>query len=170
MNYKLLIIPAIIIATSCSNESNDLDAKKGQLETYKKELLDLNTKITALEKEIAALDPSFNESKDRSILVTTLALQPTQFEHKIEVRGSVESRRNVMLSAEIPGRIEQINIKEGQRVVKGQVLLALDAGIIRNTIAELKTSLELAEVLYERQANLWEKKIGHRSAISGGQK
>jgi RND family efflux transporter MFP subunit len=36
----------------------------------------------------------------------------------------------------------------------------LDASIIRNTIAELKTNLELASSIFERQNKLWEQKIG----------
>jgi RND family efflux transporter MFP subunit len=51
-------------------------------------------------------------------------------------------------------------VKEGESVKKGQVLVELDAEILRNNIQELKTSLELANTLYLKQKNLWDQNIG----------
>src|SRR5690606_14136693 len=66
----------------------------------------------------------------------------------------------VMISAETAGTIERVHVKEGQRVGAGQVLVTLDAAILRNAVAELKTSLELANTIFEKQSRLWEQKIG----------
>ena len=149
-----------VLAISCTEQSNDLESKKAKLSELRAEASKLNGEISSLEKEIVAIDPDFGKNSNNIILVTTATVVPQIFEHKIEVRGTVESRKNVMLSAEIGGRVESIKVVEGQSVRKGQTLISLDADIIRNNIAELRTALDLANIVYERQSNLWEKKIG----------
>ena len=162
MKNRLIYLLALpLVAIACGGQEEDAVAsKKKELEELKSQSIALNQKITALEREIVALDPSFGDQGSRSILISTFTVSKRPFEHKIEVRGTVESRKNVMLSAEVAGKTLAIRVKEGQMVRRGQVLIELDADIIRNNIAELKTSLELADAVYERQAALWEKNIG----------
>lgn len=149
------------ILVSCGEKKDDLESKKDQLTEYKNEVRNLNAKIAELQKEIAKVDTTFDSQVSRNaVLVNAKPAEQKDFSHEIEVRGQVESRKNVMLSSEIGGKIQSINVTEGQKVSAGQTLLTLDADVIRNNIAELKTTLELAGAVYERQANLWEKKIG----------
>lgn len=158
MKNTILII-AIIISTFFGCQSGtDLDAKKAELAEAKSALSELQQKISALEEEISILDTT--TVVQNAVLVSSQKVQLVPFRHQIKVRGSVASRKNVMISAEIMGRIEGIKVREGQNVSKGQVLLTLDADIIRNNIAELKTSLELATTVYEKQERLWSKNIG----------
>ena len=135
-----------------------IEQKKEELKTLKDEALDLQQRISTLEKEISEADPDF--IRDNSTLVSTIQPINKKFVHKIEVRGSVESRKNIILSAEAMGRIISINVTEGAAVKKDQKLLQIDATTLKNTIEELKTSLELAKVVYEKQANLWKNNIG----------
>ncbi len=161
MKYTLSTLTIISILTmSCGQDVSDIDAKKSELEGYKKEVQELKVKISETEKALAEIDSTFGRKEKNAVLITTVKIVESSFTHKIEARGSVASRTNVMLSAEMPGKIESIKVKEGQSVSKGQVLATLDADIIRNNIAELKTNLELATVVYERQSNLWKQKIG----------
>jgi membrane fusion protein, multidrug efflux system len=160
-----LSIALMAIAMACSTSSgnhsdSDLEAKKKELEESQKEMASLMEKIASLEKEISEADPSFARQNSKAILVSTFLAEKKFFEHKVEVRGAVESRKNVMLSAQTAGEIQQVHVREGQRIAKGQVLVSLNADVIRNSIAELKTSLELANSVYEKQAKLWEQKIG----------
>lgn len=157
-NINILYVVGAVLLSSCGAE--DLDSKKAKLSELRTEASSISTQISQLEQEISQLDPEFGKNENNIILVTTTNIQPKVFEHKIEVRGTVESRKNVMVSAEVSGRITTIKVSEGQSVKKGEVLLSLDAVIIRNNIAELNTSLELAEIVFERQSNLWDKKIG----------
>lgn len=158
---NLLIITLLtgLIASGCSDKPA-IEQKKEELKEYQTEIKDLETKISELEKEIVILDPSYGKKEIKKTLITAIDVNPTFFEHKVEMRGSVESRRNVTVGAEIPGKIQRIHVKEGQQVKKGQTMLTLDASVIRNNIAELKTSMELAKTVYDRQTNLWKKKIG----------
>lgn len=163
MNYNYLIIAITALAVACSapaEKNADLEAKKKQLEQAQVDLAALKDKIATLEKEIGETDPAFAQQINKAILVTTFVAEKKPFEHKIEVRGAVESRKNILISAQTAGEIQKVHVREGQNVSKGQVLVSLNADIIRNSIAELKTSLELANSVYEKQARLWEQKIG----------
>jgi membrane fusion protein (multidrug efflux system) len=159
-NYLFIALTAVAIACSSSSDNGDLEAKKKELETAQKELTTLREKISSLEKEISEADPTFARQINKAILVSTFVAEKKPFEHKVEVRGAVQSRKNILISAQIGGEIQQVHVREGQNVSKGQVLVTLNADIIRNTIAELKTALELANSVYEKQSRLWEQKIG----------
>lgn len=154
--FFLLVVT--LIAASC--KKNDLESKKEELTAYKKELNELRTKISDLQQEIAKLDTAVDDPGENAVLVNAKRAEPKDFSHKIEVRGQVASRKNIMISAEIGGKIQSIAVTEGQSVKKGQQLMLLEADVIRNNIAELKTSLELANAVYQRQTNLWKQNIG----------
>lgn len=158
MNYKTPLI-ALVILSACGKPANDLDEKKKELESARNELISLREKIGTLEKEIIVLDPEFARNNN-AILISTWQLEPKPFEHYVEVRGEVESRKNVSLSPTTGGKIEKVWVVEGQQVTAGQVLVSLESNILRNTVSELKTSLELANTVYEKQKKLWEQKIG----------
>ncbi len=152
----------ILIAAACgeSKENKSLEAKKADLEKAREQFQELKMKIVNLETEISELDPEFARQNNKAILVSTFIAAKKPFEHKVEVRGAVESRRNVMLSAQTAGEVKRILVREGQRVAAGQTLVEIEADVIRRTIGELKTSLELATTVYEKQSKLWEQKIG----------
>jgi len=164
------ILSVLVFVAACSSKSVDrpnadltreeqktLEKKKSKLTKLKNEMAELKSEIDALEAEIAEIDP---ETDANEILVTTLPLNKKPFRHYLELRGSVESRKNVMLSAETMGRVEKVYVTEGQKVSKGQVLVLLDDAIIQNNIDEVTTQLELAEAVYKRQKRLWDQKIG----------
>lgn len=157
----LALVATIFVVVACGEQpASDVDKKKAELSEYNNQLRELKAKIAGLEKEIAELDPEFGAESSNAILVATMPVPRKDFMHKIEVRGWVESRKNVLLSSETMGKILTIPVSEGQSVTKGQVLITLDADIIRNNISEVQTSTELANTLFERQAKLWEQNIG----------
>lgn len=163
MKNIVIVLVMFGLAISCSGPSEkgaDLEAKKKDLVEAQKEFASLKEKIDQLEKEISEVDPEFAQQHNNAILVTTFVPEKKSFEHKVEIRGSVESRKNVLVAAQSAGEIQKVHIREGDRVMRGQILVTQNADIIRNTISELKTALELANSVYERQAKLWEQKIG----------
>ena len=155
---KSLLFIFLILA-ACS-QNTTLDEKKSELADLRTQSKELNQKIKALEGEIKTEDPTFEQVQVQTTLVSVMEVPTKEFHHKIEVRGSVESRRNIMISAEIPGRINEIKVREGERVTKGQLLMVLDAESIARSIDELKTQLDLAKIVYERQTRLWQQNVG----------
>jgi RND family efflux transporter MFP subunit len=155
--YALTII--LFLASCGNNKNDDLENKKSQLAKYQSEFNDLKLKIATLEKEIAALDTSSNKQEE-GVLVETKLIQPEKFEHFFEISGTVATDENISLSAEAAGQIKTIFVKEGQKVSAGQTLVKLNTATIESSIEEVKTALELATTVYERQKKLWEQKIG----------
>ena len=159
---SILTIALIFIGFACSEKAdeNAAEQKRAELEKATLEYEELRTKINRLEKELKELDPEYITQNSNAILVSTFTPVKQNFEHKMEVRGSVESRRNVMIGSVTGGEIKQVHVREGQLVKKGDLLISLDAEIIRNNIAEINTSLQLAKTVYEKQDRLWKQNIG----------
>ena len=150
---------ALMMPVGCSEPKTDLAAKKNELASYREEMKELKIKISALEEEIGTEDPTA-VNLDKATLVTTIPIPTKTFRHFLEVRGSVTSKKNVTMSARVPAVVDRVLVQEGDRVNKGQVLIVQDAETVRRSIDELNTSLELANTRFERQKNLWDKKIG----------
>jgi len=155
----LYLISGLLLA-ACGGNDSDLAQKKEQLKGYKQELKAIEDQISSLEEEIAKEDPAFARQFQKATLVTTIPVVSKTFEHYVEVRGSVTSRRNITISAEAPGMINSLRASEGESVQKDQILLTQNAETIRRNIQELQTSLELAETRFNRQKNLWDQNIG----------
>jgi membrane fusion protein (multidrug efflux system) len=153
-NYIAIIILGLL-AAACSG---NLASKKEELAGLKTEMIELKSSISTLETEISVLDTT--QKLVNYTLVSTVLPMRNSFEHRIDVRGGIQSRSNIILSAEMGGKIQKIRVKEGQQVKKGQTLIVLNADVIRKNIAELKTGLELAQTLFERQDKLWKQQIG----------
>ncbi|EMR02790.1 efflux RND transporter periplasmic adaptor subunit [Cesiribacter andamanensis] len=155
----VLMAGLVLLAAACSG-GTEIDAKKAELKEKKKELQDLRAQISELEKEIAEADPAFGQEVREAQLVTVLPVKQETFEHFVEVSGDVRSDKNVTISAEAMGVVERVLVTEGQQVRRGQSLMSINADVLRNNISELKSQLELATAVYERQKNLWDQKIG----------
>jgi membrane fusion protein, multidrug efflux system len=160
--YSKIFVAALLLSLSAcdQNGGDEVSQKKSELESKKAEAAELRLEIERLEKEIATLDPNFARSQRKSILITTTTPETEAFAHYVEVTGSVQSRRNVNISAELSGRIQQIAAVEGMRVSKGAVLVRIDDESIQRNLAEIETQLELARTVYERQKRLWDQQIG----------
>lgn len=157
-NTLNITLAALLLLSACGED--ELAKKKEELAEKKKSLSELKDEIAALEEDIAVLDTAFAEEQRKSTLVTSLAVKQTDFDHFVEVRAEVQSDRNVTLSAETMGTIQRIPVEEGQKVNKGELLVSIDADVLRRNISEVKTQLELATTLYEKQKRLWDQKIG----------
>lgn len=158
---KFLSLPLVALMISCgSQETDDLEDKKATLQQYKDEASELDAKIEALEKEIAALDTGFADDQRKAMLITTTTVELGDFAHYIEITGAVLSKKNVNISSEVSGRVQGIKAVEGMRVRRGEVLAEVDTESIDRNIEEVETQLELANIIYEKQKRLWDQQIG----------
>ena len=153
-----------IIATSCSAGKKDkegsLNDKKAELQKLKAEQKEINQKITALEAEIAKLDPKSATSTAKLVAVTPLSVG--DFSHYIELQGTVDAT-DISYVAPPNGQggvVKALYISQGQSVRKGQVLARLDDQLIRQQIDPLRVQLDAAEDTYNRLKNLWDQGIG----------
>lgn len=153
----LLAISLFVVA--CSQKKEGLEGKRAELAELKKQQAELTGQIKTLEGEIAKLDPKkAEETKVKAVSVTPL--QPSTFEHLIEVQGTVDAKNNVQVSPQASGVIKAIYVKEGDAVSVGTPLAKIDDAILRESVEETKNQLSLASTLYEKQKRLWDQQIG----------
>lgn len=158
--YTFLMIALTGIFISCAKEDSDLEQKKATLQEYQSEAAALKVKIDALASEISQLDPDFARSERKAVLITTIKPTNGVFTHFVEITGSVLSKKNVNISAEVVGRVQKVTAVEGMRMRKGQELISIDAESIERNIDELKSQLDLATTIFEKQQRLWNQQIG----------
>jgi RND family efflux transporter MFP subunit len=104
-----------------------------------------------------------------------LAIAPVQYrevEQTYSVEGMVEATRQTTVSAQISGRIKEINFDVGDRVSKGQVILRIDeretaqALVGSNAqVVQAQAMLHNAKINYERSKQLFEQKFISQSAL-----
>jgi RND family efflux transporter MFP subunit len=154
---KLSLILFALIIFSCE-QTDEIETKKGELTEAKEQLFTLKSKISKLERELVEL--GVVEVNTHLTLVSTITIDKKPFYHQVDIRGAVQSRNNVLISAETPAAVQNILVSEGQQVRKGQLLITQDGEVLGRTIKELESSLELATTMHERQKKLWEQNIG----------
>ena len=170
--FGVVLVMFVVFVSCDSVDSNDLEgllAARKELLSFKKELIENHEET--LEKQalkIHWLDSSINAHPDnrdavpdiKKVPVTVIKVQQKTFEHFFEVHGNVEASENAAIYTQVPGRISQIHVIEGQEVRKGDLLISIDAAQLESGIKELEKGLELANKMYVKQKALWDQKIG----------
>ena len=157
MRLVTSFIIMLLVVTACE-PADEVAQKKKELAAAKQQMLELQARIAQLEQDLQALGAL--ENHQNLTRVSVYEVQEKPFTHYVDVRGTVRSRNNVVLSAESPAVVKEIPVVEGQEVRKGDILVVQDGEILRKNIEELKSSLALARTIYERQKKLWEQNIG----------
>jgi len=164
MKNQILIIIAILLV-SCgggngkslqeitnSNDLNAIRAKKSELVNDQNEL---NDQIQLLDEAISKLDKIKKVS-----LVSTITIKEQVFEHYLELQGSVTTKDLLVLYPEYSGILNEVLVKNGQKVKKGQLLAKIDDGGLTQQLVQLQIQEDLAMTTFERQKRLWDQKIG----------
>ena len=159
MKKVIYIISAISLFVAC-NQKPSLESLRGDLSVAKAEMKALQTSIDSLEKNITLLDTNKMAEPAKLVPVKIQALVSENFEHFVKVSGLVGSKQNVLLSAEGNGRVISIDVKEGDPVRAGQVIIRLESDIVTNQLSEAKLGYQLAKTTFERRARLWKESIG----------
>ena len=153
----LTILSFVLFA--CGNKENNQSIEK-LIET--KNIKALNEKKTALQAEIAKIEAGLAtlDVKKEEALVTVATIKDTIFNHYLDIQGSVDTKENILIQPEFSGTLISLTVKAGQRVAKGQILARVDDAGMSQQLASAENQYSLAKTTYERQKNLWDKKIG----------
>ena len=163
-NIYLLIIITVFL-NSCSNEkepsleeileTNDVELLKSRKSEIDAKLEELTLDLSQLNNKLSVLN------KDRNTpLITTITTSEQKFNHFIELQGNVKTKQNVLVYPEMPGILNEVYVKEGQKVKKDQILATIDDGGLSQQLLLLKSNEQLAKTTFERQKRLWDQKIG----------
>ncbi|GAA4333759.1 efflux RND transporter periplasmic adaptor subunit [Mucilaginibacter gynuensis] len=148
-NY--IYITSLVFLAACSSAPKD---KKAELDKLKKDQAELNDKIAKLQAEVGTTDSA------KTTDVTVYKVEPGKFSNYVEIQGRIDAQENVTAYPQAPGTIVAINVKPGQHVSKGQILVQLDNVVLLQQIAQAEAQANLSRTLYDRQKNLWDQKIG----------
>jgi HlyD family secretion protein len=105
---------------------------------------------------------SFARRGETGTTVTVETIQKRDLDAIVSASGKIDPKKTVNISAQTPGRVTQLGVKEGDRVRAGQFLLQIDpvnaqAAVRRDiaAVAGAQTSLEQSKVgLQSARANL----------------
>jgi RND family efflux transporter MFP subunit len=135
-----------------SGNLENIRLKKKEVEAQQKMFAE---KLFALSNAISKLD-----TVKKLPLVTTQKTEQTIFKHYLELQGAVNTRQNVLLYPEVPGILERVLVKEGNKVKKGQLLAVIKDGGMSQQLQQLESQAALSQTVFERQERLWAQKIG----------
>ena len=161
--YSILVLSLLLVACGGSeNNSVSQTIASGNLEAIRSMKTNLTNQLNGIETDLAALEAAIAnlDTNENLPLVTTFEVQPQVFNHYLDLQGNVKTRENVLLYPEMAGTLLTVKVKKGARVSKGQILAVIDNGGMSNQLSQLKTQAALAQTTFERQATLWEQKIG----------
>ena len=157
---KIILFTTIsLLLLSCSK--NEKEASIEQL-ISDKNVTALQAKKATIQAELTKIDDALAslDVKKEEALVSVQTINDTVFNHYLEVQGSVNTKENILVQPEFSGTLTALNVKAGQRVSKGQILGKVDDAGMSQQLASIENQYALAKTTFERQKNLWDKKIG----------
>lgn len=159
MKKTIILSLLAVVLYACGNKENAQSIDK-LIETKNVKALQekkaaLQGEITKIEEALATLDVKKEEA-----LVTVMAVKDTIFNHYLDIQGSVDTKENILVQPEFSGTLTSLTVKAGQKVSKGQILARVDDAGMSQQLASAENQYNLAKTTFERQKNLWDKKIG----------
>jgi membrane fusion protein (multidrug efflux system) len=153
---KVILIATSFLLIACGEKSTDDLIKDKNITELK------NRKVT-IQAELEKIDAALangNKTAETEALVSIATIKDTVFNHYLEVQGNVNTKENILVQPEFSGTLTTLNVKAGQRVAKGQILGKVDDAGMSQQLASIENQYALAKTTFERQKNLWDKKIG----------
>lgn len=100
--------------------------------------------------------PESAEPSGRIVSVEVMEVQPESFTDFVQVVGTVEANRDVIVSAEESGTIRELLVTKGRYVQAGQPIARIDDRVLRPQAEQAAAEAALAKETWERQRRLWE--------------
>lgn len=91
------------------------------------------------------------------IKVGVATVDKGDLEHALDVSGNLQFMANTTVSSEVAARIKSLEVRDGQRVQKGQDLLVFDDSIIRALVDQARGNLQKEEATLAFTKTEWEK-------------
>jgi membrane fusion protein (multidrug efflux system) len=89
----------------------------------------------------------------------TLLLQPTAIHDRINLPGSIEAWTTLSLLSKLNGTVEEVLVREGQKVSKGDILARIDAEDYRIAVERARAAYNLARAEYDRDKAIFAKGV-----------
>jgi HlyD family secretion protein len=130
---------------------------------------------------LAVVILNLQSRREKTVKVTVEKVKKQDLTSIVSASGEIKPKKNINISAQVPGRIIKIGVEEGQEVKAGDFLLKLDstqyeanADRDRNFIQASKADLIQAEArlvrdksAYDRQQRLYEEQLISKDMLEG---
>ena len=136
--------------------------RSGNLSAIQTKKTEIVKALNALQLELDQLNSAIQEldTDQKYLLVTSLIIKEEVYNHYVSFQGTLETDKNIVLYPELPGLLNEIHVKEGQKVAQGDLLASLSDSGLTDQLAQMRIQLRLAQTTYQRQKRLWDQKIG----------
>ena len=104
-----------------------------------------------------------------AVPVTVMTVQAGSISDILRAVGTLSAEQEIDVTVANPGFIEELPIKEGTRVRKGDLLLTLDAASAAAALADARAQLRLSQQRYDRQKRLADQGYGTRKDLEEAQ-
>ena len=158
--FKLFLVISLISCEDNSTlqsvlESNDVEKIKLKRKEIATSQQDFFNKLQIIDNKLDELN-----TNPQLPIVEVLKINSVEFDHYIQVQGSVKSDELINIFPEFSGIIKNIYVKSGDIVKKGQRLIKIDDGGLKEQLSQLEIGFELTKTTFERQKRLWDQNIG----------
>ena len=158
--FKLFLVLLLISCEDNSSlksilESNDSDKIKLKRKEIVASQQDLSNKLQTIDYKLEELN-----TNPQLPIVKIFKVEPVRFDHYIQVQGSVNTDELINIYPEFSGIVKNIYVKSGDIVKKGQPLIKIDDGGLKEQLSQLEIGFELTKTTFERQQRLWNQNIG----------
>jgi membrane fusion protein (multidrug efflux system) len=164
MKNIFLLLTLAILTISCGGDSKSITAiiENKDLKKIREKRNKLITEQATIAGKLKIIDAAISklDTIKKYPLVTAFQVKTINFNHFLELQGSVATKQNLILYPEFSGLLTKVYVKEGQKVAKGQLLATIDDAGLSEQVAQMEVQLSLAKTTFERQKRLWEQKIG----------
>ena len=162
MKKIFIIVSSLIFSCESENKSVSEVIASNNIELIKLKREEINNKQQEIYKKLNLIDLKLNELENNSKnpIVSTSRIIKQDFNHYVELQGDVKSEKIISIYPEFSGIINEIFVKSGESVDKGQILATIDDGGLKQQLSQLQITFNLAKTTYERQERLWGQKIG----------
>ncbi len=105
-----------------------------------------------------------------SVVVDGTEVRSIPSRHEVEISTTLQARREVVIGAEVSGRVTELAVEENQRVEAGDPLVRLDPALAQAAVERARAALgsaravaDLGRALHERQKELAQQGVGSRT-------
>ncbi|MBO6792947.1 MAG: efflux RND transporter periplasmic adaptor subunit [Balneolaceae bacterium] len=99
--------------------------------------------------------PQETEELVKTVNVRTESISPSEFNSFVRVVGTVETSDDILISAEVTGKVLRYNIEEGEAVRAGQTILKIDDAKLKQEAVRLEAITAQARENYERLEKIY---------------
>ncbi len=108
---------------------------------------------------IASSKEAAEKNGKPAVNAVTLSLQPSTISDRINLPGNIEPWTTLNLLSKLNGTVEEVLVREGQRVKRGDVIARIDDDDYRIAVERTEAAYNLAKAEFERDRAIYAKGV-----------